>query len=351
MPVNKNALIRYRTIDRCLMNRQRKWSLNDLIDACCEALYEYEGKRDLSKRTIQLDIQNMRSGKLGYEAPIIVLENKFYTYEDPDFSITNIPISKGELDQLNEVVLLLKQFAGFSHFEEIDTMVKKLEDKIEVAKSERKPIIHIDQNHALKGLEYLDVLYKHIQNKEVLAVKYKAFHRLEKSDIILHPYFLKEYNNRWYLIGFSDFKRNIISLALDRMSGVSISDKVSFMKNNFFNPDAYFKDVIGMTVNIDAEPTEILLYVDGVMSPYVLTKPLHVSQKVIWSNGKSNVISIMVRINFELKERIRSFGKHLMVMRPLRLRNWFEKDIEASNALYNNKELRASIWKQLKRKK
>lgn len=62
MALNKNALIRYRTIDKCLQNRQRRWTLNDLIEACSDALYEYEGKAlKVSKRTVQLDIQMMRS--------------------------------------------------------------------------------------------------------------------------------------------------------------------------------------------------------------------------------------------------------------------------------------------------
>ena len=83
MPVNRNALIRYKTIDKCLQNRYREWTLEDLIEACSEALYEYEGiTKGISKRTIQLDIQIMRSDKLGYNAPIIVYDNKYYTYEE-----------------------------------------------------------------------------------------------------------------------------------------------------------------------------------------------------------------------------------------------------------------------------
>lgn len=79
MPVNKNALLRYRTIDRCLQNRYRRWTLDDLIEACSDALYEFTGKSDsVSRRTVQLDIQKMRSEELGYCAPIVVRENRYY---------------------------------------------------------------------------------------------------------------------------------------------------------------------------------------------------------------------------------------------------------------------------------
>ena len=82
MPVSRNALIRYKTIDTCLRNRFRKWTLEDLVDACSDALYEYEGiDKGISKRTVQMDIQLMRSEKLGYNAPIVVKDHKYYTYE------------------------------------------------------------------------------------------------------------------------------------------------------------------------------------------------------------------------------------------------------------------------------
>ena len=95
MPANRNALIRYKTIDNCLRNKYRRWTLEDLIDACSDALYEYEGiTKGISRRTIQMDIQMMRSEKLGYNAPIVVYDNKYYRYEDVEYSITNTPISE-----------------------------------------------------------------------------------------------------------------------------------------------------------------------------------------------------------------------------------------------------------------
>jgi len=94
MPVNRNALIRCRTIDKCLQNRRRKWTIENLIDACNDALYEYEGiDKGVSLRTIRMDLNAMRSGKLGYNAPIVVTDKKYYRYEDPEYSISKIPLS------------------------------------------------------------------------------------------------------------------------------------------------------------------------------------------------------------------------------------------------------------------
>ena len=102
MPANRNALIRYKTIDNCLRNPYRRWTLEDLVDACSDALYEYEGiDKGISKRTVQMDIQIMRSEKLGYNAPIVVYENKYYKYEDPEYSITQTPLNEQDLKNLS----------------------------------------------------------------------------------------------------------------------------------------------------------------------------------------------------------------------------------------------------------
>lgn len=108
MPANKNALIRYKTIDRCLRNRYRRWTLDDLVDACCDALYDMEGiRKGVCARTVQMDIQIMRSDKLGYNAPIVVYDKIYYTYADPDYSITEMPLSMDDCRLIKEAITLL----------------------------------------------------------------------------------------------------------------------------------------------------------------------------------------------------------------------------------------------------
>ena len=126
MPVNKNALLRYKTIDRCLRNKYRRWTLDDLVDACSEALYEMEGiTRGVSVRTVQADIQMMRSDKLGYNAPIEVYDNKYYRYEDPDYSITNSPIADDTYELIVKAVKMIRQ-KGEYPAEDLGDMLEKL---------------------------------------------------------------------------------------------------------------------------------------------------------------------------------------------------------------------------------
>lgn len=130
MPVNKNALIRYKTIDKCLRNRYRRWTLDDLVDACSNALYEMEGIPCVSVRTVQADLQVMRSDKLGYNAPIEVYDNKFYRYADPDYSISDSPIDDDMYELVTEAVEKLRSCNTSGIPSELGAVLSKVKDKL-----------------------------------------------------------------------------------------------------------------------------------------------------------------------------------------------------------------------------
>ncbi|MBE6289977.1 MAG: hypothetical protein E7100_07080 [Bacteroidaceae bacterium] len=123
MPANKNALIRYKTIDNCLRNRYRRWTLDDLVDACCDALYEMEGiTKGVCTRTVQMDIQIMRSDKLGYNAPIEVYDKIYYRYADPNYSITEMPLSADDCKLIKEAINLLENKEGLDSDKILDVL-------------------------------------------------------------------------------------------------------------------------------------------------------------------------------------------------------------------------------------
>lgn len=327
MPANRNALVRYRTIDKCLQNRFRRWTLDDLIEACSDALYEYEGiEKGVSRRTVQLDIQFMRSDKLGYNAPIIVVDRKFYTYEDPDYSITNIPLTDQDLGMLDEVVEILKQFKGFTHFQEVGGMVNRLEDMVRTERTHTRRIIDFEKNEGLQGLNHLDEVYQAVLKKMVLEITYKSFKAKSAGKFHLYPYLLKEYRNRWFVLGRrSDSGTQMVTLALDRIQEIKMLPEEGFIANRDVDLENYFAEVIGVTVNSGAAVTEVHLYCDSKAAPYVLTKPLHASQKLVREEGKSVVVSIEVRHNYELEREIIGFGESMTVLKP----EWLRRRIEA----------------------
>lgn len=335
MAINKNALIRYKTINKCLQNKFRKWTLNDLLEACSDALYEYEN-RDItvSKRTIQSDIQMMRSDKLGYNAPIIVYEKKYYKYGEENYSITNIPITDIDMSILAETVEVLKQFKDFSLFSELGGVIQKLEDKVVSQKSNQGAIIHLDKNENLKGLSYLDSLYQSILKKQCLTIKYQSFKARTPSSFTFHPFLLKEFNNRWFVIGKKSNLEPILTLALDRIVSVDIDPDTPYFPKPF-NGDDYYKNTIGVTVLNNRHLKEVILKLDPSNAPYVLTKPFHLSQQVLeqYPDG-SVIIKIEVHLNFELERLILGFGNSIEVIAPKQLRKKIKNKLTAAVNLY-----------------
>ncbi|GAA4278676.1 helix-turn-helix transcriptional regulator [Aquimarina mytili] len=335
MAQNKNALIRYKTIDKCLQNTNRRWTLDDLIDACSDALYEYEGRDvNVSKRTIQLDIQMMRSDKLGYNAPIEVYDKKYYRYADIDYSITDIPLTENDMNVLSETVEMLRQFKDFSLFSELGGIIQRLEDKVYTEKTHQSAIIHLDKNEKLKGLEHLDTLYQAILKKIVLKITYQSFTARNASELVFHPFILKEFNNRWFLVGKPNAKKKqpIVTLALDRIISIDFDTQIPFTDVSF-NGDKYYKDVIGVTV-ANSRAQRIEFWVDKQNAPYVITKPFHSSQRIIKTTEKGVVFNILVQINFELERMILGFGDSIEVLKPEKLRERIRKKLERAHERY-----------------
>ena len=339
MALNKNALIRYKTIDKCLQNSYRQWTLNDLIEACSNALYEYEEREvNVSKRTVQLDIQMMRSDKLGYNAPIEVYDKKYYRYEHPGYSITDIPLNENDMNVLSETVEMLKQFKDFSLFSELGGIIQRLEDKVYTEKTQQASIIHLDKNENLKGLEHLDILYQAILKKVVLRINYQSFKARNPSEIVFHPYILKEFNNRWFLVGRPgvEAKKPIVTFALDRILTIDYDITIPY-KNENFNGDLYYKNTIGVTVLSEEHIQDIVLKIDRSNAPYVLTKPFHASQEIVERLDRGAVIiKLRVHINFEIERLILGFGETIEVLKPNSLRRRIKKKLQRAALLYQN---------------
>ncbi len=338
MPINRNALIRYKTIDTCLRNRYRKWTLEDLIDACSDALYEFEGiEKGISKRTIQMDIQLMRSEKLGYFAPIVVRENKYYTYEDPDYSITNTPLSEQDLRIMSEAVEVLRQFKGFNYFTEMTDIVSRLEDHVASVRQQTVPVIDFEKNENLKGLEFLDAVYQAIVNKQALNMKYRSFKARSAGTIIFCPYLLKEYRNRWFVFGLEKRGRAIRNLALDRIHKLEIATNERFIENTFFDPATFFDDLVGVTKGLNSKAERVRFWASSNDAPYIQTKPVHKSQQLIERNGDGSMIfEIEVVVNQELQREFLGFANGIKIIEPQHLVDFMKIKLKRASGSYED---------------
>ena len=154
-------------------------------------------RKGVSVRTVQGDIQMMRSDKLGYNAPIEVYEHKYYRYADKDYSITDMPMSQNDYEVMQEAVDMLRQLEDFEQFSEMSDVVSRLQDKLSISKHNRKPIIHFDSVPNLKGLRLLNPLYNYIAHQQTIRVMYQPFSARQPQEFLFCPYLLKEFRNRW----------------------------------------------------------------------------------------------------------------------------------------------------------
>lgn len=337
MPANKNALIRYKTIDNCLRNRYRRWTLEYLVDACCDALYDMEGiRKGVSVRTVQGDIQMMRSDKLGYNAPIEVYEHKYYRYADPEYSITNMPLSQNDYEVMQEAVDMLRQLEDFDQFSEMTDVIQRLQDKLAITKNNRKPIIHFDSVPDLKGLKLLNPLYNYIVHKQTLRILYQSFSATEPKEYIIFPYLLKEFRNRWFIFGSQASNMLLFNLALDRIINVEPVD-VPYRENPEFDPEHFFDDVIGVSKNLHNTPRRVKFWATAEQSKYIKTKPVHPSQKLISENPESGccIFQIEVVINFEMYSVLMSYGPGVKIIYPHYAVSFMKDKLREAAELYN----------------
>lgn len=261
-------------------------------------------------------------------------DKKYYRYANENYSITDIPLTENDMNVLSETVEMLKQFKDFSLFSELNGIIQRLEDKVYTETTKQSSIIHLDKNEKLKGLEHLDLLYQAILKELCLSINYQSFKARDASDITFHPFILKQFNNRWFVVGRKESSEQIQTLALDRISKIDYNLEVSY-KNDAFDGDDYYKHTIGVTVLGERHVKEIELKLDAYNAPYVLTKPFHHTQEVLerFDDG-SVLIKIKVHLNYELERLILGFGNSIEVLKPRQLRNRIRKKLNSAASLY-----------------
>jgi predicted DNA-binding transcriptional regulator YafY len=320
MATNKNAILRYQTLDKCFRNPGRMYFWEDLLEECNRALSELNGSESrISRRQLFDDIRFMESSQ-GWSIPLERFpfgKKAYYRYSDLSFSINNQPLNETESEQLKSTLMILSRFSGSIHFEWINEIIPILENKLGLVKRERE-VIAFDSNLDLKGVGHLSPLFSAIVNQQVVRISYRSFTLENPQNFVIHPYYLKQYNNRWFLFGLNQENNNPFwNLALDRIEEiVPTAEKYMFTDIDW---DDYFYDIVGVTRFTDSKPIEIKLQCNPSILPYIETKPLHPSQK-IERTGLQPIIRLKLIPNYEFESLILSYGENLTVIEPVEIR-------------------------------
>jgi predicted DNA-binding transcriptional regulator YafY len=318
MPKNKNALMRYRIIDACLRNKFKRYPNKfDFMRAC-------ENLGAISLRTVEKDIYDMMyDEELGYNAPIVYSRaEKGYYYDDPNYSINQFPIQESDLSALEFACSILRQFGNIDPAQQLLESIDKMETFMRASHSLESNswqlYIQAEKSLGDGGMDFMGPILDAIRSKNKCFIKYQRFNSEEEKSYIFHPYVLKQYRNRWYVIGYFENRKASGTFALDRIQSLEPL-KENFIIDKNFSSENYFRYSFGISVQQNQKPEKIKLSFHPNEAPFIKSQPLHQSQKIVLESEKEFIIELEVWIGFELINSILGFGKQVKVLKPLSL--------------------------------
>ena len=333
MPHIKNALIRFRIIDKMLRNKYKPFpSKKELREACEESLYGSISGDHICDSTIEKDLFNM---KMEHDAPIKYSKrDRGYYYENPEYSINDIPLTEDELHSIKYAVDTLHQFKDAPFFKEFGNAIDKIVDRISVGSSENEisQYIQFESATSIGGNEYLPLLLESIQRKKQVWFLYTSYIKAEEKPRKVSPLFLKEYRNRWYLISYDFKQKDIRTYALDRMDTPKLLEEEMHYPGDF-NAENYFRHSMGIT-SYKGKISKIIIKANSVAARYISSQPIHESQEVQKENKDYTYFILTLLISEELIRTVLSYGGEIEVVEPVDLRKTIEERICVMNKLY-----------------
>lgn len=314
MPINKGALLRRQIIDDCLSGN-RCCSLFELLSACNEALKEKGFREVKSENTILADIQAIND-QYGDNTIVRIRSgrNIVYRYKDSGFSIFNKPLSHTEILGLAQAVSVLSRFDGMPGYEWLDGLISRFLPSLQ-GDTSINHIVGFDENLDLKGREFFAPLLEAIASKQVLLIRYCSYRNPQEFTAIVHPYYIKQYNNRWFLLGWNEREDTLSTFAFDRiLEAIPIIHK--YRPNTEIDFFEFFDDMIGVSRSPDDKTEPVGLFISNTQLPYILSKPLHGTQRIIERNENGAIIEINVIVNYELEQTILALGENARVLYP-----------------------------------
>lgn len=340
MPTNKNALVRYRHLDRLLSDHHHYYDIHDLTEKVNDLL-EFDGFSPVTQRCIEkdlIDMQGLFSAPIEHEKKN---SKNCIFYWNRSFTIFSQEMSREERNLLREVLSTIGQFNGLDNFKWLDDF------KIGLGLEERRQIISFSNNPFLQNSNLLGTLFDQISNEVVIKLSYYTFTDSTIRSIVFHPYLLKQYNDRWFLLGAADSDHKILTFALDRIDEVEPLPEKKYAEC----PEELqerFEDIVGVTLYEERQCEHILCWVNDSSKGYVDTKPMHESytpykgEKEIELHNQYPQLegglffSIDCIPNFELIRELCSFGSNLVVLTPDIIRSEIRNRLQEHLERYND---------------
>lgn len=238
-----------------------------------------------------------------------------YYYEHRGMSVYKLPISSEDTAQLIQCLGILSRFEGLPNMEWLDEFTDRFKKGLRL-NLQTENAVGFDANPYLMGLEHFTPLLTAIGNHRTLRIRYQGFRHSEPREMVIYPYYLKEYNRRWFLLGGTQGYEGISNWALDRIVSIEEEPEIYYRPHpgiDFAND--YFADIVG--VSRYRRPLEkVRIWASPQTAPYIQTKPLHESQKPPQPAEDGTIFEIEVIPNYELEQLLLSFGEGIRVLEP-----------------------------------
>ncbi len=334
MAHSKFADARYRLINREL--KKKDWVKTSELKRKIES----ELGHTISLRQIEKDMNNMQNDVfLNFDAPIKYdKSNKAYQYTDRSFSIEKFNLREDEILALKFHAASLNQYRDSGIFKDFSNALQKVVEAVSIksqldAGTNSRLIVQTDNVVTSKGSQYLTVIAQAIEGRKKIEFHYKKFGDLESKNRLFLPYLLKEYKNRWYLIGKLDNGEHVLTFALDRITGLKNTSD-NFIIDSSFDHNKYFKYSFGIT-KPEKPPVKITLLFTPQQGNYIKSLPIHHSQKIISEDKKGLKVCIETIPSYELFEYIVGQGTAVKVVSPKRFANDVKAIHQAAFKQYN----------------
>lgn len=266
-----------------------------------------EHKIDISSRTLQRDITAIRN-QFGIELVFDSWKNGYYIDKESSWDI--------------ETFTNILQTAIST-----DSLLENLRDSKAVM-----DYIDYGNDVELKGIQHFDTILKCIKNTFVITFDHINYSANTSKPYVLHPYLLKEYKKRWYVIGRVDGTDNIRTFGIDRLENFKPTT-TTFKREDKLNPKPYFKDIVGLTYS-KGEIEEITVKTTITQAKYLISQPLHHSQKIVSELSDSFTFQYHLIPNYEFKEQIFMLSNNIEVLKPQWLREEIKNTIEKTLKKY-----------------
>ncbi|MCK0179673.1 WYL domain-containing protein [Flavobacteriaceae bacterium S0862] len=346
MATNKHAQIRYNVLDRCFSNFMKPLSYDELLNEVNRVLIEL-GTNGIKLRQLQYDIRFMES-EAGFSIELEeglkhnkYLKKRVFRYKDKSFSISDHPLNQSDAEQLETTLAILSRYKNREEFDWLDELFPRIKAAFNLVEEDYDGLISYQSNRDYTGQSLVGVLYNQLIRRKILNIEYKAFDQEESSIRRIHPYHLKQFNNRWFLFGYQKEEKytGITNLALDRIIGFTETNEDIKPDNTSWGD--YFDDMVGVSKNSNDQAVKIKLRFSNKRMKYVVTKPIHgATQRFDKSDPENRTIIIDVILNNELFQTLLSFGSDLEVIEPenvrIRMKDYVDKMSEIYSKKYNS---------------